>query len=381
MLPGRRRPPRPPLDPARRPACGTIGGVPPVAPRPADRGLSRAAAPSWSRRPARADRTPAPRASCARLFEVTLRGLREEAATDAARRRRGRGSPTPPTTPSTPSPAIRRGSRRARPAGATLGRRRPRPPAAAARGVADDDRRRRRRPRRHRPGGARRVLGPGGARGLDGRARLGPERDASGRRPERTNTFRGYAATVGDLMDRRARKKAQTRELIRTVAQRLFAERGFDAVTIADIAREADVAVQTVFNHFATKEELFFDGRTPWVDGAGRRGPRRAPRVAPLTALRAHLVDARRRPRSARTRCPERRCYIAHPGGLGRAARLRARTGHHEAERRLRRGPARGLGGGPATPRRRDPAVVGAADRGHLAGRGPRRSSSSSAPR
>ena len=41
---------------------------------------------------------------------------------------------------------------------------------------------------------------------------------------------------MGDLKDRRARKKAQTRDLIRTVAQELFAERGFDAVTIADVA-------------------------------------------------------------------------------------------------------------------------------------------------
>src|SRR5690349_16310949 len=73
-----------------------------------------------------------------------------------------------------------------------------------------------------------------------------------------THTFRGYAATVGELNDRRARKKAQTRELIRTVAQRMFDERGYEAVTIAGIAHESDVAVQTVFNHFATKEELFF---------------------------------------------------------------------------------------------------------------------------
>ena len=54
----------------------------------------------------------------------------------------------------------------------------------------------------------------------------------------------------------------------------MFAERGFEAVTIADVARGADVAVQTVFNHFATKEELFFDGRADWVDGAAARRPR-----------------------------------------------------------------------------------------------------------
>ncbi|WP_206340041.1 TetR/AcrR family transcriptional regulator [Blastococcus litoris] len=95
---------------------------------------------------------------------------------------------------------------------------------------------------------------------------------------------------MGELRDRRAQKKAQTREHVRTVAQRMFAEGGFDAVTIADVAREADVAVQTVFNHFATKEELFFDGRLPWVDAPAEAVRTRAEGVSPLTALRRHLV-------------------------------------------------------------------------------------------
>jgi len=62
-----------------------------------------------------------------------------------------------------------------------------------------------------------------------------------------------YAACVQEGNDRRARKKALTRTEIRDAAHLLFAERGFDAVTIADVAERADVAVQTVFNHFATK--------------------------------------------------------------------------------------------------------------------------------
>ena len=73
------------------------------------------------------------------------------------------------------------------------------------------------------------------------------------------------------------------------MAHRLFAEHGFDAVTIADIAGQADVAVQTVFNHFATKEELFFDDRADWVDGAAAAVRSRPEGVAPLAALRAHL--------------------------------------------------------------------------------------------
>ena len=96
--------------------------------------------------------------------------------------------------------------------------------------------------------------------------------------------------TVSDSLNRRALKKAQTHELILSVAQSLFTEQGFEDVTIADIARAADVAVQTVFNHFATKEELFFEGRAPWVDGPAAAIRSRPAHVAPLTALRTYLV-------------------------------------------------------------------------------------------
>jgi AcrR family transcriptional regulator len=92
--------------------------------------------------------------------------------------------------------------------------------------------------------------------------------------------------------DRRARRKARTRVEIRTAAQQLFAERGFDAVTIADVAAAADVAVQTVFNHFASKEELFFADRTPWVDGPAAAVRDRAPGVTPMAALRGYTAAA-----------------------------------------------------------------------------------------
>jgi AcrR family transcriptional regulator len=59
----------------------------------------------------------------------------------------------------------------------------------------------------------------------------------------------------------RERKKRVARELIAATARRLFAERGFDAVTVAEIAAAADVSEKTVFNHFPTKEDLAFAGR------------------------------------------------------------------------------------------------------------------------
>ena len=58
----------------------------------------------------------------------------------------------------------------------------------------------------------------------------------------------------------RERKKQQTRQQLAETARRLFVERGFDSVTVADVAKEVDVAVATVFNYFPTKEDLFYSG-------------------------------------------------------------------------------------------------------------------------
>jgi AcrR family transcriptional regulator len=57
---------------------------------------------------------------------------------------------------------------------------------------------------------------------------------------------------------RRQRKKDETRRVIAEAAMRLFLENGYEKVTVAQIAEAADISVNTVFNYFPTKEDLFF---------------------------------------------------------------------------------------------------------------------------
>ena len=91
----------------------------------------------------------------------------------------------------------------------------------------------------------------------------------------------------------RERKKQQTREHIAATARRLFAEKGFEHVTVAEIAREADVAEKTVFNYFPTKEDLFYSRLESFEEellGAIRE---RAPGVTVLDAVAAFLLTPR----------------------------------------------------------------------------------------
>ncbi|GAA1951324.1 TetR/AcrR family transcriptional regulator [Catenulispora subtropica] len=81
----------------------------------------------------------------------------------------------------------------------------------------------------------------------------------------------------------RERKKRQTREEISAVATALFAERGFEQVTIADVAAAAGVAKMTVTNHFPLKEDLVFDRAEHIVRGLADAVAER-PRGEPVLA-------------------------------------------------------------------------------------------------
>jgi AcrR family transcriptional regulator len=89
----------------------------------------------------------------------------------------------------------------------------------------------------------------------------------------------------------RERKKQQTRKLIYETAARLFAERGFDSVTVAEIAREAEVSEVTVFNYFPTKDDLFFGGMEFFEDKLIEAVRSRAPGMSVLAAFREPVID------------------------------------------------------------------------------------------
>ena len=95
---------------------------------------------------------------------------------------------------------------------------------------------------------------------------------------------------MSNILNRREQQKSQTRARILTAAQELFAAQGFEPVTVIEIAATARVSVQTVFNHFSSKEELFFAERATWVEGPAAAVRDRAPGTRPKTALRRHLV-------------------------------------------------------------------------------------------
>lgn len=62
-----------------------------------------------------------------------------------------------------------------------------------------------------------------------------------------------------EALSLRSRKKLRTRQQIADAAALLFAEKGYDAVTVADVARLAEVSEQTVYNFFSSKEQLVLD--------------------------------------------------------------------------------------------------------------------------
>jgi AcrR family transcriptional regulator len=95
--------------------------------------------------------------------------------------------------------------------------------------------------------------------------------------------------TVG----RRERKKAATRQSIADAALRLFLERGYDQVSIRNIADEADVSTTTLFKHFPGKETLVFDQEADVEAGLVGAVRERPAGQGIVEALHEHVLGSR----------------------------------------------------------------------------------------
>ena len=98
-------------------------------------------------------------------------------------------------------------------------------------------------------------------------------------------------AAVTEPKGRRERKKRETRDRLADVAARLFAEHGYDAVSVSDVARAAGVADQTVYNHFPTKPDLVFDLAEEMLERSRRCVAERDVASTPAEALRASVHE------------------------------------------------------------------------------------------
>jgi AcrR family transcriptional regulator len=90
----------------------------------------------------------------------------------------------------------------------------------------------------------------------------------------------------------RERKKARSRRHIADTAARLFGERGYEHVSVSDVAREAEVAEQTVYNYFRTKEQLVTDRDQQIQDRLSELIRARPPGVTSAAAIRDFALES-----------------------------------------------------------------------------------------
>ncbi|MEW1689935.1 TetR/AcrR family transcriptional regulator [Streptomyces sp. NPDC091265] len=93
-------------------------------------------------------------------------------------------------------------------------------------------------------------------------------------------------------MSLRERKKVQTRHRLLAEAMKLFTERGFDQVSVAEIAEAADVSKMTVFNYFDSKEDLVFAPMEEHIGDVARVVRDRAPGESAVAGVRRHFLSA-----------------------------------------------------------------------------------------
>jgi AcrR family transcriptional regulator len=94
-------------------------------------------------------------------------------------------------------------------------------------------------------------------------------------------------------MSIRSQRSAATADRIRNEGWKRFSSKGYDEVTLAEVAEGAGVSVPTVRSHFGRKEELFLAGYVAWGMRAVQNRER-ARRADPTTAIRQLLKDYER---------------------------------------------------------------------------------------
>jgi AcrR family transcriptional regulator len=137
----------------------------------------------------------------------------------------------------------------------------------------------------------------------------------------------------------RERKKQQTRETISRTALRLFAERGYDETTLAEIAEAADVAPRTIFAYFDSKEDILFAEEGGVVTELKRRLDERPAGATTVDALREFVGCMKSPDEDDRLR---KKVIMASP-----ALQMKMRARHVQLEPILAESIARDLGTDP----------------------------------
>jgi AcrR family transcriptional regulator len=149
----------------------------------------------------------------------------------------------------------------------------------------------------------------------------------------------GPADTETAQLGLRERKKQQTRETIARVALELFAERGYDETTLADIAEAADVSPRTIFSYYESMEDILFCEEGAFVDRLKQVLDNRPAGTTTIDAIREFFVSIEPPDEQARLR---KKIVTDTP-----ALQMRLRAQHAQLEPMLVESITRDLGAGP----------------------------------
>lgn len=137
----------------------------------------------------------------------------------------------------------------------------------------------------------------------------------------------------------RERKKQQTRDTIARVALQLFAERGYDETTLAEIAEVADVSPRTIFGYFQSKEDILFCEEPRYLETLKRKLDERPPGTTTIDAIRDFLGSVEAPDDAARLR---KKIVSANP-----TLQMRMRARHAQLEPLIAESIAKDLDAGP----------------------------------